>query len=148
MLIRPMVFADRDSVLAMEDALYHTSAIDHPVPRTNMERAFSDAVGENPHLTGWLIEADQQPAGFAYLTFFYSCEAGGTVVMLEELFVKDELRGQGVGQKFMEWMYRQYPDAVRFRLEVTHGNPAAHLYTRNGFQLMDYDQMVYNVEQG
>ena len=84
-------------------------------------------------------------AGFAYLTYFYSCEAGGTVVMLEELFVKEALRGQGIGQQFFQWLYRQYPDAVRFRLEVTHGNPAARLYERNGFQRMDYDQMVYDV---
>ena len=145
MEMRLMTPGDRETVLEMEDALYHTDAIDHPVPRANMERAFADAVGENPHLTGWLMEADGQAIGFAYLTFFYSCEAGGSVVMLEELFVKDGLRGQGVGQQFMEWLYRQYPGAVRFRLEVTRGNPAARLYARNGFHFMDYDQMVFDV---
>ena len=37
------------------------------------------------------------------------------------------------------------PDAARFRLEITRGNPAARLYERNGFQQIDYDQMVYDV---
>ena len=141
MQIRPMTPADREAVLTMEEALY-TSAVEHPVPRAHMERAFSDAVGDNPHLTGWLLEEDRQPAGFAYLTFFYSCEAGGLVVMLEELFVREQLRGRGLGQQFLQWLYRQYPDAARFRLEVTRDNPAARLYARSGFSRLDYDQMI------
>ena len=145
MRVRPMTPQDRDTVLPMANALYHSPAVGHPVPAAIMEHAFSDAVGEDPHLEGYVLESDGVPAGFAYLTFFYSCEVAGDVVMIEELFVKDAFRGKGLGQQFLDWLRRAYPKAVRFRLEVTRDNPAAHLYQRNGFEFIDYGQMVCDI---
>ena len=40
-------------------------------------------------------------------------------------------------------MFREYPDVVRFRLEVTAANEgAAALYKKLGFEYLDYRQMV------
>ena len=42
-----------------------------------------------------------------------------------------------------EWIFTQYSDSRRFRLEVTQMNQgAAHLYEKCGFQYLRYDQMV------
>jgi peptidyl-prolyl cis-trans isomerase SurA len=108
------------------------------------EMVFDDAVGPNPHLEGLLLEDEGQVVGFAYLTFFYACEVAGKVIMIEELFVKEEHRGKGYGQQFMDWLYAAYPDVVRFRLEITPENRAVHLYRRNGFVPLTYGQMVYD----
>ena len=144
MQIRPMTLQDKDAVLPMVAALYQTPAVEHPAPDAIRERAFLDAVGENPHVQGFLLEENGQPAGFAYLTYFYSCEAAGNVVMLEEFFVKDSCRSKGLGRQFLDWLYAAYPDAVRFRLDITRGNPAAHLYERCGFRFLDCDQMAFD----
>ncbi len=45
----------------------------------------------------WLIEADSQPAGYLVLTFGYSMEYGGPAGILEDLFVRAEFRGRGLG---------------------------------------------------
>ena len=145
MQIRPMTIQDRSIVLTMVREFYQSDAVEHPVPDTIMERTFSDAIEENPYLSGYLMESDGHVVGFAYLTFFYACEVAGYVIMIEELFVREAYRGQGLGQQFLDWLYQAYPAAARFRLEIHQGNPAVRLYERNGFQWIDYGQMAYDV---
>ena len=144
MTVRPMTDADRHECIPMVLQLYDSPAVHHPVDRKILERAFDDAVGENPHICGFVLEQAGKTAGFAYLTFFYSCEVAGNVIMIEELFIKEEYRGQGLGQQFFDWLYAAYPNAVRFRLEITPDNRAVHLYRRNGFRELNYGQMVFD----
>lgn len=143
MNIRPMTPEDRELCLPMILEFYAGPAVDHPVPRETLERTFSDAVGDNPLLEGFVLEQDGEVAGFCYITRFYSCEVGGSVVMIEELFIKEDFRGRGLGQQFFQWLYARYPGTLRYRLEVTAQNTGAiRLYERNGFKMLSYLQMV------
>jgi len=144
MQVRPMTAADRSEVLPMVRQFYQGPAVEHAVAESIICRTFADAVGENPHLEGFVMEEGEQTVGFAYLTHFYSCEVAGKVTMIEELFVKEEYRGRGFGQQFMDWLYAACADTVRFRLEITPENRAVHLYLRNGFRGYPYGQMVYD----
>ena len=112
---RDMTLDDRDTVLPMVDAFYRSNAVDHPVPREIVERSFLAAAGNEPLLRGTLIFEEGRLAGYLYVTLCYSAE----------------------------WIFTQYPDSRRFRLEVTQMNQgAAHLYEKCGFQYLRYDQMV------
>ena len=144
MQVRPMTADDRAITIPMVLQFYDGPAVEHTVPMQTIQKVFDDAVGSNPHLEGLLLEDGGQVVGFAYLTFFYACEVAGKVIMIEELFVKEEHRGKGYGQQFMDWLYAAYPDVVRFRLEITPENRAVHLYRRNGFVPLTYGQMVYD----
>ena len=63
--------------------------------------------------------------------------------MLEEIYLDDSCRGKGYGTEFFQWMFREYPGAARFRLEVTGDNDrAARLYEKLGFTFMSYRQMI------
>ena len=72
---------------------------------------------------------------------FYQSDAVTHAV--PELFIEPELRGQGLGHAFFDWLFSAYPDAARFRLEVTPENSrAAALYKRMGFEPLTYCQMI------
>ena len=144
MNIRPMTPADRQTVLPMAQALYNSPAAEAPLSPATLSRVFEDAVGPNPLVQGFLLEQAGTAAGYAYLTFTYSCEAAGTAVEIEELYLRDEARGLGLGQQFFDWLYAAYPQAARFRLDVTFGNRAAHLYQRNGFRCPEYGSMIFD----
>ena len=144
MQVRPMTAADKEITIPMVLKFYDGPAVEHTVPMQTIEKVFADAVGKNPHLEGFILEQDNQVVGFAYLTFFYACEVSGKVIMIEELFIKEQYRGRGYGQQFMDWLYAAYPDVVRFRLEITPENRAVNLYRRNGFVELTYGQMVYD----
>lgn len=73
----------------------------------------------------------------------YSGEAGGLVVWLEELYIRESYRGAGLGGEFLQYMERQFPQAARFRLEAEADNAGAmRLYTRNGYEILPYIQMI------
>lgn len=140
---RDMTLDDRDTVLPMVDAFYRSNAVDHPVPREIVERSFLAAAGNEPLLRGTPIFEEGRLAGYLYVTLCYSAEVGGTCVFIEEVYLLPEFRGRGLGRQVLEWIFTQYPDSRRFRLEVTQMNQgAAHLYEKCGFQYLRYDQMV------
>lgn len=143
---RDITPADRAVVLPMVADFYRTDAVDHEVPVEIMERAFAAAAdpGE-PLLRGVLACLDGEIAGYVYLTFCYSAEVGGRCVFIEEIFLKEEFRGKGLGREIMAWMDAEYPEARRFRLEVTQVNQQAiRLYEGSGYKYLRYDQMVFD----
>ena len=64
-------------------------------------------------------------------------------MLLDEVYLKPEFRGRGIGTQILAWLERSYPAARRFRLEVTQANQGAiSLYQRAGYTFLRYDQMV------
>lgn len=141
---RDITPADHDIVVPMVVDFYHSDAVDHEVPTVILERSFAAAADPNePLLRGILIYHNGVLAGYAYLTFCYSAEVGGRCIFIEEIFLKEEFRGLGLGKEIMDWMEGEYPAARRFRLEVTQVNQRAiRLYEKSGYQYLRYDQMV------
>ena len=141
---RDILPEDRDLVVPMVQAFYHSDAVDHPVDAAILERSFQDAADPaEPLLRGLLIQWDGQPAGYMYLTQCYSAEVGGRCVFIEEIYLEPEYRRRGLGAQVMAWLEEEYPAARRFRLEVTQANQGAiSLYQRAGYTFLRYDQMV------
>mgnify|MGYP002509691215 CR=1 FL=1 len=141
---RELTPEDRELILPMVQEFYHSDAVDHPVDREILERSFQAAAdpGE-PLLRGVLIQWKGESAGYLYVTQCYSAEVGGRCVFIEEIYLRPEFRGRGLGARIMAWLEREYPSARRFRLEVTRANQGAvRLYQRAGYAFLHYDQMV------
>ena len=146
--IREMTAADRDTVMPMVLEFYQSPAVEHNVDASVLEKTFHDAAdpGE-PLLRGLLLEEDGVPAGYAYVTFCYSGDMGGRVVFFDEMYFRPACRGKGYGTEVFRWLKKEYPDYPRFRLEVTDANEkASSLYTRLGFRVLEYRQMVLDGE--
>lgn len=141
---RDLTPEDHDLVVPMVQAFYRSDAVDHPVDAAILERSFQDAASPaEPLLRGLLIQWEDKPAGYMYLTQCYSAEVGGRCVFLEEIFLKEEYRRRGLGAQVMAWLEGEYPAARRFRLEVTQANQGAvSLYQKAGYTFLRYEQMV------
>ena len=144
---RDITAADRDIVLPMVEAFYHTDAVTHAVPTAIMERAFQAAADPaEPLLRGVLVYEGDKLAGYVYLTQCYSAEVGGRCIFIEEIFLNEGYRGRGLGKEVMAWIQGQYPDVRRLRLEVTQVNQSAiRLYEKSGYRYLRYDQMVLDL---
>ncbi len=141
---RDMAPEDRDLVLPMVEDFYHSPAALHPIGPAILEEDFRAAADPaQPLLRGVLPLLDGQPAGYLYITQCWSTEAGSPCVVLEEIYLKPELRGRGLGREILTWLREEYPGARRFRLEVNPENPgAARLYRKSGYDYLRYDQMI------
>jgi GNAT superfamily N-acetyltransferase len=84
----------------------------------------------------WLIEVEEEPAGYTVLTLGYSIEFGGVAAFVDELFVARAFRGRGVGTKTLRLVIDEARklDVAILLLEVTRSNERAkRLYQNVGF---------------
>ena len=103
-MIREITTADREVFLQLLDEFYHSPAVLHPVPRTYFERTFQEVTSGSPYARAYLLECGGAPAGYAQLSFTYSTEAGGRVIWVEELYVRPQYQGRGLGGAFFRFL--------------------------------------------
>ena len=71
----------------------------------------------------------------------FSTEFGKPCIWIEDLYMKPDYRGMGIGTKFFAYIEQQYPDSV-IRLEVEEENQnAISVYKKCGYQLLPYLEM-------
>jgi GNAT superfamily N-acetyltransferase len=96
--------------------------------------------GVQPGAEVVIAEVDGQPAGFALFFHNFSTWLGQRGLYLEDLFVRPEYRGRGVGQVLMAYLARLAVerDCGRFEWSVLDWNtPAIDFYRRLGAVGMD-----------
>ena len=143
-MIRKILPQDRQLYLTMTQEFYNSDAVLHKVDISYMESTFQEMMRSEDYVLGYILEYEGQPAGYAQLSKTFSQEVGGTVILVEELYVRPEYRSHGLGSEFFKFL-KDGPgkNARRLRLEVTHSNKRAiSLYERMGFEQLDYIQMV------
>lgn len=86
-------------------------------------------------------------AGYALLARSFSQEAGGMVTWIEELYIRPEFQGHGLGTAFFQFLEAQNDGTVkRYRLEYEPDNlRGAALYRRLGFTPLTYGQMIKDI---
>ena len=93
--IRPANLRDVPALVALMTSFY--AEADFPLPAAPAARAF-EALLTDPRLGGaWLAEREGTPVGHAVLTACFSMEYGGLRAFIDDLYVRPEARGRGVG---------------------------------------------------
>ena len=79
--------------------------------------------------------------GYAMAAKSFSTEYGKPCIWIEDIYIKPEYRGKGIGSQFFSFMEQKYPNAL-LRLEVEEENErAVQVYRKNGFEVMPYMEM-------
>jgi ribosomal protein S18 acetylase RimI-like enzyme len=131
--------AERLVPLLREFYEYDHIAFDEPEARRALAQLLSDArLGRV-----YLIEASGELAGYLVLTFGFSLEFKGRDAFVDELFLRAEFRGRGIGTRALsvaEGACRA--EGVRaLHLEVERANTGAQeVYRRAGFK--DHDRYL------
>lgn len=93
---------------------------------------------ENPSLGhAWFVEVSGQRAGYLLLTFGTCLEFHGRTAVVDEFFITESFRGQGLGPKVLRMVEEFCREAgmKAMRLEVEHENAKAQrVYERFGFK--------------
>lgn len=91
----------------------------------------------------WLIQHDDKAIGYVVLTFGYSLEFRGRDAFIDELYIRESYRGQGVGMSVIQFIESVCPSLgiQALHLEVERKNTAAqNLYRKVGFK--DHDRYL------
>ena len=126
--------SDADVLVEMMRGLYEhdRSPFDEPAHRAALALLFES----EEHALAYLLLSGAEVAGYVVITFGFSLEFRGRDAFIDELFVKDDFRGRGLGGAailFAEGVCRGR--GVRaLHLEVDRENARAQsVYRRSGF---------------
>ena len=146
-MIRPIEKKDKEQFLAMLREFYESDAVMAPVPLENHRCTFDAIIEGSPYAEAYIIEKDGEAAGYAQVSLTWSTEAGGLTVWLEELYVREQYRGMGLGHEAFDFIFRRFRGrARRYRLEVEDYNKGAiRLYEKMGFGFMPYLSMYKDI---
>ncbi len=139
--IRAMAQKDRAAVLEMMRVFYASPAVLTDGSEEIYARDVDACLGESPYLEGYIIEDDAAIQGYGMLAKSFSTEFGKPCIWIEDLYLKEESRGQGLGKLFLDFVAETYKDCI-FRLEAEAENERAiRLYEKCGFQVLPYLEM-------
>lgn len=147
-MIRELTKDDKDIFISMVKEFYTSDAVLYSIPEENIVNTFNEAIKDSPYVKIYMMEEEKGIAGYGQISLSYSNEAGGLVVWLEEIYIREDFRGLGLGGKFLDFVKNEFSaDAKRFRLEISESNmDAKRLYIRNGYETLDYLQMVCDIK--
>ena len=95
----------------------------------------------------WFIEKDGNVIGYVALCFGYSLEFGGRDAFIDELFLREDCRGQGIGQYVIDLVTKEASrlGVLALHLEV---NPkeknVVNFYKKAKFELRSAYQLMTN----
>ena len=139
--IRYMEEQDRHQILEMMRTFYASEAVFTNGSEDIFNTDIDNCINENPYIEGYVFENDNRIQGYAMLAKSFSTEFGKACIWIEDIYIKDEYRGLGIGSHFLNFIERKYPNSL-FRLEVEVENErAVNVYKKCGYDVLPYMEM-------
>lgn len=140
--------SDAELLLGFMRRLYEHTPLDYDERRARS--ALTRLIDEKDLGRVWLIRIDDETAGYLVLTFGYSLEFGGRDALIDEIYLDESHRDQGIGKRALEFVVESCRSMGigAVHLQVDRRNEAAtKLYLKQGFRRLDRDLMTRWVDQ-
>ena len=139
--IRDMTVQDKSSVFEMMRVFYASPAVLSNGSDEIFLNDIENCLNNKAYLEGYIIEDSGDIQGYAMVAKSFSTEFGKPCIWIEDLYIKEQYRGLGIGKKVMEFITKKHNDCI-FRLEVEAENESAvKLYEKCGFTVLPYMEM-------
>ena len=140
-VIRKMIRDDKNTIMDMMRVFYASPAVLSNGSEEIFDADVENCVNDSPYLEGFVFEDGNEIQGYGMIAKSFSTEFGKTCIWIEDLYLKPEYRGLGIGSMFFAYLEKTYTDCI-FRLEVEEENERAiHVYEKNGFSVLPYMEM-------
>ena len=140
-MIRMMEKEDKACVLEMMRVFYASPAVLSNGSEEIFLNDIENCVNDSPYLEGYIVEDAGEIQGYAMVAKSYSTEFGKPCIWIEDLYMKEDCRGSGLGSAVLQFITDRYPGCL-FRLEVEEENARAiEVYKKNGFAVLPYREM-------
>lgn len=140
--IEKMTEKDRESVREMMRTFYASPAVLSNGSEEIFENDINYCVGDSPYLEGYVFRDKQEVLGYAMAAKSFSTEFGKPCVWIEDLYIKSEHRGEGLGGQFLKFIEEKYADCV-LRLEAEGDNERAlGVYKKHGYEILPYTELI------
>ena len=140
---------DKNTIFKMMRVFYDSPALIHHSSDKVLLKDIEDCLDENnPFIEGYIFREDDKDIGYAMVSRNYTTEYGGICIWVEDLYLEEGFRNSGRSLQFFSFLEKQYPEAVRYKLEVESDNERAiAAYKKNGYGISEYHLMTKEIEK-
>ena len=139
--IRYIEEKDRKDILEMMRIFYSSEAVFSNGSEEIFNTDIDNCINASPYVEGYVFDDGKDIKGYAMVAKSYSTEFGRPCIWIEDIYVKEEYRGFGIGSLFLDYIVEKYPNYL-FRLEVESENErAVRVYEKCGFDILPYMEM-------
>jgi len=143
---KPLVISDIESVVIMMQEFY---ALDnYPIDVGVSKTLLTDFISNENLGKAWLIIFNDEIVGYVIITFIFSFEYQGKIAFLDELYVREKFRGNGIGSQTLAFIIEESKQLSLklIYLEIeNHNQNAQKLYIASGFELHNRKLMAYKI---
>ncbi|EHL16751.1 hypothetical protein HMPREF9630_01840 [Peptoanaerobacter stomatis] len=134
---------DADGLSSMMREFYSTPGVLHKIDDSNIKSTIALLNQKSPFTEAFILKMDSNMVGYVLLAFTYSNEAGGSVVWIEEIYIKKEYRNRLLSNELLDYVIQEYPNTARFRIDMVKGNvESMALFSSFGFEELKYLQFI------
>lgn len=129
----PATVQDQEQLARLMQEYY---ALDGLVYNAQVAQAVVQLIQSPQYGQIWLVQLSQAIIGYCVLTWWFSLEFQGKSAFLDEIYLREGFRGQGLGSQIISQLadYCRQRNICALRLEVEHENQGAyHMYQGQGF---------------
>ena len=141
MMIKYIKYNDkyRADLIDMINRLYLEDPEGEPMSRDKINATIAQVQEYPERLRIYMVlNEDEAAVGYAIIQLIWSNEWGGLTANIDEMYVTEDARGQGITTDFIKHVPELIPGVNRLTLEVTPSNEdAMRLYQRLGFTVAE-----------
>ena len=125
----------KEALSGMIFVLYAEDPEGKPMTPEKIKATIVQATKHPDSLQIYIMEVDGTPAGYAIIQLIWSNEWGGLTANIDEMYVAEHFRGQGLATDFIRNVTVLIPDITRITLEATPSNDKGmNFYEALGFR--------------
>jgi len=136
--------SDYKDITDMIHALYKEDPPGMPMSTEKITNTLNEFEKHPDKGTIMVLKNGPNVIGYSILANFWSNEFGGNVLIIDELYIKEVYRSQGIGTNFIKHLKDiKFANAVALQLEITSSNKRARkLYESLGFKKYKNDILM------
>lgn len=143
-MIRFRLYEDRDyaDLQEMIVSLYREDPEGEPMDEEKIRRTIAEFRKSPEKLSIYMIGDQNGNIGYAILVYFWSNEYGGNIISIDELYIRETHRNQGIGTEFFSFV-EALENKAALQVETTPSNGRAlGYYKRLGFEESENTHLV------
>lgn len=137
-LMRTALLSDVPAILTLMKEFYQGERIAYDPPHA--ELGLTELINNRELGLAYIVLADGRPAGYCIVTYGFSLEFHGRFALLDELYIREDCRGEGLGGRCLtraeDLCRSEGIGALRLEVESANGR-AREFYRKAGFQEHD-----------
>ena len=140
-IIKPIEEKHKNEIINMMREFYSSPALITNGSEEIFISNVDNCIGNSPYVEGYVFCDENKILGYGMIAKSFSTEFGKNCIWIEDLYIKNEFRGLGIGSLFFTFIEDKYKGYL-FRLEVEKNNTnAIRKYKKQGFEELPYMEM-------